>query len=185
MKNILGTIVVIFFSYGIDAQNAYLNKQDRAFFSNEIFVSGSGFWDSDNSRIGIGYERTVFRFKNRKNDYISWQNELQFLENAFSDRRFYNTVSESIIKYNRLDKFSVFSFGAGGVLYRQIYFNPVLRGEYKYFVKKSKLTIAIYGEMGFDLRNHQNDTLQITGTIRPLPPNVVNWWGGITIGKYF
>ena len=60
------------------SQNRYLNKQDRSFFSNEIFISGNGFWNFDIIEFGLGYERTIFRLKNKKTDYFSWQNEAMF-----------------------------------------------------------------------------------------------------------
>ena len=181
-------IAILFFSVKILSQNQYLSKKDRSFFSNEIFVSGNGFWNLEVLELGVGYERTIFRLKNKKTDYFSWQNEAMFEVPEISNFSFRSGILQSIFKYNHLNKFSIYSAGVGGAVIRTSYFNPLVYAGYKYYVKRSKITIGIYGELIYDWRNHQQDTANHIipyGGAPPYKATIWNWWGGITIGKYF
>ena len=188
MKIIL-LISILFFSVKILSQNQYLSKKDRSFFSNEIFFSGTKWFDPEYYNIGIGYERTVFRLKGNKKDYLSWQNELMYALPNRQHSRFQYSIIQSLFKFNRLDKYSIYSLGVGGAsIHDSQYFNSVLFAGYKYFIKRSKVTIALNCQFGYQWRGQISDTTVrfVTGSFLPTL-NETNWhfWGGITIGKYF
>ena len=189
MKNVLFTVLnFVCFSNLLWSQNAYLNKQDRTFFSNEIFASCNGFWYLEAYSLGLGYERTIYKLKNKKKDYLTLQNDLQFFIFRNEALSIENTLLNSVVKYNRLNKYSIYSFGVGDALTYKSYFNPLLYGGYKYYIKRHKLTIGIYAEVFYDWQNTQKDT--IPHYLSPYGANSTrsntwNFWGGITIGKYF
>ena len=65
------------------------------------------------------------------------------------------------------------------------YFYPTLYGGYKYFVKRPRIIIGFYGKVLYDTRDYVKNPLGIMGIFTPPIPSPWNWWGGITIGKYF
>ena len=170
-------------------------KKWRSDKKNEISIHWFSMWNNDYLSYGIGYERTIFKHKNRYNSYISWQNSF-FVASDYFLKTFPSFSSStnhalSIVKYNFGYK-QILSAGAGLIMNgKKFYLNPTGVITYKYDISKIKTTIglqyqvSLYNSIPLSQLNFTPIPTSLGGYTKQSFSISENWSGGISIGRYF
>lgn len=171
---------------------AYKGRSDK---KNEISLHFYSMWNNDYLATGIGYERTIWKYKNHLNSFISWQNTFLIRADNFTEHFQPFSAStnqfQSFVKYN-LGYKKIFSSGLGLIIDgKKFYFNPAAMLSYKYTFTKVKITIGCHLQAslykGIPLSQFNGTTIP-TSLANPQKQDFSlkeNWSGGIFIGKYF
>jgi hypothetical protein len=192
MKRTLLLIVIVIFDMRI---NFAQNKSWRSDKKNEISLYFHSLWNNDAYSWGLGYERTIYQYKNNKNSFLSIHSSVfirsdNFNEN-FSEFISSRNQAQVFIKYSVGYK-KIFSMGLGTVIVgERFYPNPTALLAYKYDLPKAKATLGLQFQLSL---NSRVPPAKLKSP--PLPTSVAgynksprdilrNWCGGISIGKYF
>ena len=188
---LLFSVVFISIAQRVQAQN----KSFRGDKKNEIAWHFSNMWNNDFYSYGIGYERTVHKYKNNLKSFLYIQTTFflrtgNFSENISSFVSSRNQI-QSIVKYN-FGYRKIFSFGLGAIIVgERFYPNPTGLLAYKYDLPKAKVTIGLQFQVSLNGRipptkfNAQLIPNSAGGFSKPVFDISKNWCGGISIGKYF
>ena len=170
-------------------------KARRREKKNEIEWHFNRMWSNSFYSVGVGYERTIYRTKNKRNGFFSSQTSYMVATENFREHltRFSSTYNQiqTFIKYS-FGYQKILSFGLGTVIVDERFrLNPTALVAYKYDISKIRTTVS----MQFLLSQH--DRIPPIKSNGPFIPTSIggktqysftifrHWSFGVSIGKYF